>query len=196
MTEHIERVRVLNGHTSPDTAYLVEDYPYSFQLRCKIRYWIETASKGAKKGQQRFISQTTNARRGNSHWNKPKGSTYDLLTVMFLDSQDYVQRAGISEYGITPQGDAVWRLSGIYEQLTDQQRRRYDALHALSRRYAEPWEQFDRTVAAIAEHLSTTGSAPELINGTWTTPQGRLQYLGTEHLPVYLTLAEQRLTNG
>lgn len=34
----IERVRLLLGHVSPQTAYLVEDYPYGRQLRCRIRY--------------------------------------------------------------------------------------------------------------------------------------------------------------
>jgi len=32
---------VLSGHTTMETAYLVDDYPYGFRLRCKIRYWLE-----------------------------------------------------------------------------------------------------------------------------------------------------------
>ena len=28
---------VLTGHTSPETAYVVSDYPYGFRLRCQIR---------------------------------------------------------------------------------------------------------------------------------------------------------------
>ncbi|MEV6851990.1 hypothetical protein [Actinoplanes sp. NPDC051411] len=196
MTETIERVRVLNGHTSPDTAYQVDDYPYSFHLRCKIRYWVETATKGSKKGQQRFMSQTTDARRGNTTWNKPKGSTYDLLTVIYLDGQDHVQHDGVSELGITPERDALWRLNGIYEQLADQQLRRYDALRGLARRrYAEPWEKFERMVTDVADHLGNTGEIPELVNGTWTTPQGQLRYLGAENLPIYLALAREHLAN-
>jgi hypothetical protein len=78
----IERVRVLHGHTSENTAYLVDDYPYGRRLRCKIRYWIETATKGAKKGRQRFMRQTTDARRDNTTWNKPHGSTYALMAVL------------------------------------------------------------------------------------------------------------------
>ncbi len=43
----------LYGHSSPDTAYLVADYPYGRTVRCRIRYWIETsATKGF-----RFVSQ-------------------------------------------------------------------------------------------------------------------------------------------
>jgi hypothetical protein len=51
-----EYTETLAGHTSPDTAFVVDDYPYGFRLRTKIRYWIET-----KKGfGQRFCSQTLN----------------------------------------------------------------------------------------------------------------------------------------
>jgi len=53
----IERVRVLQGHTDPESAYVVDDYPYGRVLRCKIRYWVETAGKGKAKGQQRFVRQ-------------------------------------------------------------------------------------------------------------------------------------------
>lgn len=38
-------MKVLSGHTSPETAYVVDDYPYGFRLRCKIRYWIETKKR-------------------------------------------------------------------------------------------------------------------------------------------------------
>lgn len=44
----IERVTVLHGHTSPETAYVVENYPYG-GLRCTKRYWVETAAKGPRK---------------------------------------------------------------------------------------------------------------------------------------------------
>ena len=67
---------VLNGHTSAETAYVVNDYPYGFQLRCKIRYWIET-----RKGHgMRFVSQTTNPRWAVEGWNKPKASTYSRVS--------------------------------------------------------------------------------------------------------------------
>jgi hypothetical protein len=29
---------ILPDHTTPETAYVVDDYPYGFTLRCKIRY--------------------------------------------------------------------------------------------------------------------------------------------------------------
>lgn len=51
--------RVLHGHDSVMTAYVVDDYPFSFQIRCRIRYWVETAEKGQKKGMQRVVAQTS-----------------------------------------------------------------------------------------------------------------------------------------
>ncbi len=75
----IENVTILIGHTSPETAFVVEDYPYGFRLRCKIRYWLEY-----KRGNgYRLVSQTTNPKRTDAEvWNKPKASTYSELGVM------------------------------------------------------------------------------------------------------------------
>ncbi len=81
-------------HISPETAYLVEDYPYGFRLRCKIRYWLEVSkTKGV-----RFLSQTTNPKKENI-WNKPKASTYNQFGgAMYLDEKNYVQWTGIHPY--------------------------------------------------------------------------------------------------
>lgn len=85
----------LYGHTSQETAYLVEDYPYSFRLRCKIRYWIEENDRHGF----RFCSQTTNPRKDNAVWNKPKCGTYVLLSgCMYLDEKDHVQWAALGGY--------------------------------------------------------------------------------------------------
>lgn len=87
-------IKLLPGHTSPDTAYIVDDYPYGFRLRCKIRYWLEY-KKGAG---FRFVSQTTNPKRGDV-WNKPKASTYCKFGgAMYLDDAGHVQWAGLTEY--------------------------------------------------------------------------------------------------
>lgn len=73
---------VLIGHTSPETAFLVEDYPYGFRLRC----------------QSRVVSQTTNPKRPGTVWNKPKASTYTNLRVLFLDEEGHVQNAALTFY--------------------------------------------------------------------------------------------------
>ena len=79
------------GHTSPETAYLVEDYPYGFRLRTQIRYWIETTKNG-----DRFCSQTKNPKVSYELWNKPKKSTYSAVGVMFLDENNHVKWTGFS----------------------------------------------------------------------------------------------------
>lgn len=68
-------METLKGHISPETAYIVDDYPYRFRLRTQIRYWIETTKHG-----QRFVSQTLNPKTGA--WNKPKAGTYAEIKVM------------------------------------------------------------------------------------------------------------------
>lgn len=71
----------LTGHISPETAYVVDDYPYGYRLRTQIRYWIETTKHG-----QRFVSQTLNPKTGA--WNKPKAGTYDPIKVMTLNPEN------------------------------------------------------------------------------------------------------------
>lgn len=87
-------MQILAGHVSPDTAYVVSDYPYGFRLRCQIRYWLEYR----KAHGFRFASQTTNPKRGNV-WNAARFSTYHRFgAAMFLDDAGHVQYSGLTEY--------------------------------------------------------------------------------------------------
>jgi hypothetical protein len=83
------------GHVDEKTAYVVDDYPYGYKLRCKIRYWLEhSPTKGF-----RFCSQTTNPKKSVEVWNAPKKSTYMRLGgCMFLDENSHVKWTGVSEY--------------------------------------------------------------------------------------------------
>lgn len=88
-------INILKGHTTPETAFVVADYPYGFRLRCSIRYWLEIHPKRGV----RLMTQTTNPKRGNA-WNKPKASTYARFGgAMFLDQDNRVQWAALTEYG-------------------------------------------------------------------------------------------------
>lgn len=88
-------MQLLSGHISPESAYVVEDYPYGFRLRCKIRYWLEFKPK---KG-FRFVSQTSNPKVAGLVWNKPKASTYAMFGgAMYLDENGHVQFAALGEY--------------------------------------------------------------------------------------------------
>jgi hypothetical protein len=95
---------ILKSHISAETAYLVDDYPYGFRLRCKIRYWLEFhPTRGF-----RFVSQTSNPKKGDV-WNKPKASTYCRFGgAMFLDDNGHVQWSGLTEYCDGAEA-AAWR---------------------------------------------------------------------------------------
>ncbi len=74
---------------------MVDDYPYGYTLRCKIRYWLEyKPNKGF-----RFCSQTTNPKKPFEVWNKPKASTYSMFGgAMYIDTNGHCTWAGLSEY--------------------------------------------------------------------------------------------------
>lgn len=82
----------LYGHNSPETGYLVEDYPYG-GYRTQIRFWLEHSPK---KG-YRYCSQTKNPKTGS--WNNPKKSTYALIAAnMYLDEKAHCHWRAITEY--------------------------------------------------------------------------------------------------
>jgi len=84
----------LLNHTSEETAYIIEDYPYGRSRRCKRKVWIETDPKG-KKG-DRLVSRTQNPE--NGRWNKPKKSTYAKLGVLYKDDKGHVHWSAVSLY--------------------------------------------------------------------------------------------------
>jgi len=96
---------ILSGHTSPETAYVVEDYPYGFRLRCQIRYWLDYNPKRGV----RLVSQTSNPKLPGLVWNKAKASTYARFGgCMYLDEERHVQWSGLNEY--TDAAEALaWR---------------------------------------------------------------------------------------
>jgi hypothetical protein len=97
-------MKILQGHTSPETAYVISDYPYGFRLRCSIRYWLEFHPRLGF----RLVSQTTNPKKGNI-WNKPKASTYAKFGgCMYLDNVDHVHWSGLSEYSSGAEA-AAWK---------------------------------------------------------------------------------------
>ena len=191
-TTRIQPIRLLYGHVSPDTAYLVEDYPYGRRLRCRIRYWIDTATSGAHNGEQRFVYQTTNPRQPGHPWNTPHASTYSLRTWMYLDDDDHMQHTGLSRYGLDPHKDAWFRLTGIHQQLDDEDRRIYDTLLNASRNYPEPWDRWEDTIAFLTHHLSTHGQPPPVDNG-FVQRDGHAFYVGADAYPVAVAVARARL---
>jgi hypothetical protein len=88
-------MKILKGHVSPETAHTVEDYPYGFRLRCKMRHWLDFSPKHGF----RHVSQTSNPKRPGLVWNKPKAGTYSRFgAALYLDDAEHVHSAGLSEY--------------------------------------------------------------------------------------------------
>jgi hypothetical protein len=108
--------RLLTGHTSPDTAYVVDDYPYGFRLRCQMRYWLEY-----RKGYGfRLMSQTSNPKKPGLVWNKPKASTYHVCAVMVLDDEQHVHLHTLSAGGWSEDETIQKYLYCYADALTDQ----------------------------------------------------------------------------
>ena len=123
-------VTLLPGHTSPETAYVVADYPYGFRLRCTIRYWLEyKRSRG-----YRLMSQTTNPKKSGEVWNKPKASTYFVFGVMGLNAEGHVTWDVLSEYDIQLDKMRAFK-EAYYDAIDDTQQRNIDLYIALAIKY-------------------------------------------------------------
>lgn len=86
---------ILKGHHSLETAFVSENYPYGFKLRCKKRYWLEYHPKHGI----RLVTQTTNPKKPGEVWNAPKMSTYCRFAgCLYLDDNNHVQWTGMHEY--------------------------------------------------------------------------------------------------
>lgn len=105
---------VLHEHISAETAHVTFDYPFGSRIRCVRREWVERATKGAGRGQQRFVTQTTvkafnvayTAKidaedqaaadawaqeliaAGRVAWNKPSASIFSTMVVMLQQPLD------------------------------------------------------------------------------------------------------------
>lgn len=62
---------------------IIENYPYGFSQRTKIKYYIEETKRG-----NRFVSQTLNPK--TELWNNPKKSTYCDVMVLIGDENGHI----------------------------------------------------------------------------------------------------------
>ena len=114
--------QLLNGHNDFDSAHLTEDYPYGFRLRCQRKMWIEIATKGAKKGEYRVMTCTSNPKTGG--WNKPKAGQYDLLTILFINDEGHCDSDSINYYCDTAKCQAF--KDRWYDQMCERDRKVLD----------------------------------------------------------------------
>lgn len=98
----------LSQAISPDTAYVVEDYPYGFRLRCKLRAWVEyKPGKGF-----RYVTQTTNPKKPGEVWNAPKASTYARVSgSLRLDDAGHIGWSALTEYSDLDQYSAFYNAN-------------------------------------------------------------------------------------
>lgn len=87
-------IQILKGHLSPETAYVVDDYPYGFRLRCKMRYWLEIHPQRGVRG----MSQTSNPKKEGLVWNKPKASNYAYVSAAMFLENGFVNISMLTEY--------------------------------------------------------------------------------------------------
>lgn len=116
----------LFGHTSSDTARVVDDYPYG-RRRTQIRYWIETSPRHG----DRFVSQTLNPSTGR--WNNPKSSTYMPVMAMFVDDKGHVTRTGLGTWAAEEEISAFMAVAG--EHLNSLQRSQVATVIGLNRAF-------------------------------------------------------------
>jgi len=80
------------NHKNFDSAFEVDNYPWGFKLKTKVRYWIETTNRG-----DRFVKCTLNPK--TNKWCKEKKSTYNAVMVMTKEVKD--QKTFISYISIS-----------------------------------------------------------------------------------------------
>ena len=76
--------QVIYGAVSPETAVVVNNYPWGFKLKTSQRYWIETTKHG-----DRFITQTLNPK--TNAWCNPKKSTYRAVMVITTEINEHTE---------------------------------------------------------------------------------------------------------
>ena len=116
---------ILLGHTSFETAYKVENYPYGFRLKTTMHYWIESTPK---KG-DRFCTCTINPK--NDRLNATKKSTYVAIGCMFLNDIGHVVNNGIGIYTEKEKVTAFIDAIGI-DNLNPEQKKMYNQLMGIN----------------------------------------------------------------
>jgi hypothetical protein len=146
------KMHVLNGHNSPETAFVIEDYPFGRSIRCAKRVWIETKERHG----QRMCSQTTKKSFNETYtpfadeiptgdtnlWNKPKCSTYSDFIFLVVDDEEKVQRCGFSMYS---KPELVLEIErDDYSHFDKFNRERFELARALNRQLNKnAWDRYE-----------------------------------------------------
>ena len=143
-------LNVLKEQPTEAHPFNVADYPYGFNRRTQIRYYIETTKRG-----QRFVSQTLNPKSGN--WNKPKKSTYSRMLFIGLDPETgHVKQLAIDAYSQEENTKAIAALSSIFSKFQQSQATAITAIHKVMDKveFKIRTQQFRHKVSGeIVEHV-------------------------------------------
>jgi hypothetical protein len=193
MSEEAKGAVIILGATSPETAHVVEDYPFGFTLRCRIRFWTETATRGAAKGRQRFMSQTTNPKKPGEFWNKPKASTYSDMVVLYTDAEKgHVHHYGLHA-GQGPEAFAIFLATGLYEQFDEAHKKQYKVVEYGSRYFnRRSWADWHYRASAICTAMAGAGGDADKAYATvekLELPDGDRMRLAFAYRPTFDAIA-------
>tara|TARA_Y100001972_G_scaffold28941_1_gene35627 strand:+ start:297 stop:878 length:582 start_codon:yes stop_codon:yes gene_type:complete len=122
---NIEKKYIYNA-VNFDTAIEVDNYPWGFRLKTKVKYWIESNNKG-----DRFIKQTLNPK--TNKWCNPKKSTYNAVEVLYFDENNHVKSYGIGKYG-TNEEELKTFISNIdYNSLNLLQKKQIEMIKSINK---------------------------------------------------------------
>jgi hypothetical protein len=139
-------VKPLIGHSSPETAFIIPDYPAGFKSRCVMRVWIETTKNG-----QRVVRQTSSKKwdmpadwkEGDpvpaDCWNAPKRSTYSMIRALYLDEAGHVQTWGLDLYSGYSNMEIVEAFERDFADLIEADvytQKQFEAIKAYGQAYA------------------------------------------------------------
>lgn len=103
----------LYNHTSFETAYVVQDWPWGYKLRTEKRFWIESNKSG-----DRQVTQTLDPR--TNKWCAPKKSTYYPVKIFYTSD----------EKKIVTQGEEVEQLrTEIFDRYNNEEIKSFYELH-------------------------------------------------------------------
>ena len=109
-----------------DTAIEVDNYPWGFRLKTKVKYWVESNNKG-----DRLIKQTLNPK--TNEWCKPKKSTYNAVEVLYFDDNGHVKVYGIGKYGVNEKVLKTFISNIDYNSLNLLQKKQIEMIRSINK---------------------------------------------------------------
>ena len=109
-----------------DNSIEVNNYPWGFRLKTKVKYWIESNNRG-----DRFIKQTLNPK--TNEWCNPKKSTYNAVEVLYFDENDHVKGYGIGKYGVNEKELETFISNINYDSLNLLQKKQIEKIRAINK---------------------------------------------------------------